>query len=228
MQAEQRNQLIFVLREIGVAARDINAVLIVVDGQLSGGEHTGIGDGGCAFRRPGVADGGADARKQLLRAEGLGQIIVRACVEGFDLVALVAAGGDDQNGDLRPFPDVSQDRHAVHIRQAEVENDDVRTVRCDHGIRHRTRAGHKHVVAVCRQDCLHKAADGPLVLDQKNLISDVHGCFPPMAMKIAAERRLFSGFPHASYRRAPARWTYIQTGRCPYCAAGRRSPPDRG
>ena len=118
--------------------------------------------------------------------------------------------------------------NAVHIRQAEVENDDIRTVRCDHGIRHRTRAGHKHVVAVCRQDRLHKAADGPLVLDQKNLISDVHGCFPPMAMKIAAERRLFSGFPHASYRRAPARWTYIQTGRCPYCAAGRRSPPDRG
>ena len=72
---------------------DEHVVLVIVDGQVLDGELARLRDLVVVERRARVTDGRADARKQLLRAEGLGQIIVRACVEGFDLVALVAAGG---------------------------------------------------------------------------------------------------------------------------------------
>ena len=165
MQAEQRNQLIFVLREICIAARDIDMVLGIVDRHIARGKHTRICDRSRAVWCSGMTNSSTDSRKQFFRAEGLGQIIVRARVERLDLIALMAACRNDQNGNLRPFSDVSEDRHAVHIRQAEVEDDDIRTVRRDHGICHCACAGHEHIIAVCRQDCLHKSSDRPLILN---------------------------------------------------------------
>ena len=70
MQAEEGDELVLVLGEAGVAAGDVDAVLAVVDGEVARGEDAGIGDGGCAVGRARVADGGADAREELLGAEG--------------------------------------------------------------------------------------------------------------------------------------------------------------
>ena len=182
MQAEEGDELVLVLGEAGVAAGDVDAVLAVVDGEVARGEDAGIGHGGCAVGRARVADGGADAREELLGAEGLGEVVVGAGVEGLDLIALVAAGGDDKDGDLRPFADAAEDGHAVHVGQAEVEDDEVGTVRGDHGVGHRAGAGHEDVVAVGGEDGLHEAADGALVLNQKYFLFDLHGSFPPMVV----------------------------------------------
>ena len=179
MQAQQRDELVFVLRQHGVAARDKNAVLGIVDGEVAGLENAGVGDGFAADGRAGMADGRADARKQLLRPEGLGQVIVRACVQRGDLVLLVAAGGDDDNGDLRPCAHAPQDLHSVHVRQTEIENDDVRAVRGDHGLGDGAVAGDQNVVAVRRQDGADEIADILFILDYEDLILDRHDYLPP-------------------------------------------------
>ena len=100
MQAEQGDELIFILGQIGVDAVHEHAVLAVVDGQCACGEDAGIGHGRAAVGRPGVADGRADTREQLFGAKGLRQVIVRARVQRGNLIALVAARGDDDDGNL--------------------------------------------------------------------------------------------------------------------------------
>ncbi len=70
-----------------------------------------------------------DAREQLGHAEGLREIVVRARVERLNLLPVVSACGDDQNGELRDLTQLSDDVHAVHIRQPEIEHEDVRVVR---------------------------------------------------------------------------------------------------
>ena len=103
MQAQQGHELIFVLRQLRVDTRDIDAVLVIVDEQVAGLEFTGVGKLIVGGQRAGMAEGRADAGEQLLGAERLGQIIIRPGVERGDLVPLVAARGDDHNRHLRPL-----------------------------------------------------------------------------------------------------------------------------
>ena len=163
-----------------VFAPDPDLMLVVVDHKVPDGICAVAGNLIIAGDGAGVADGGADPGQQFVRAEGLGEVVVGAGVEGLDLIALVAAGGDDKDGDLGPLADAAEDGHAVHVGQAEVEDDEVGTVRGDHGVGHRAGAGHEDVVAVGGEDGLHEAADGALVLNQEYFFFDLHGSFPPM------------------------------------------------
>ena len=67
-------------------------MLIIVDLKISGLELTGGSDGLVCKARAGMSDGGAYACKQLACAEGFCYIVVRAEVQGLDLVALMRAG----------------------------------------------------------------------------------------------------------------------------------------
>ena len=69
---------------------------------------------------------GPEARCQLADAERLLDIVVRAKVERLDLLRLAIARGEDDYRRLRELPDLAQDVLAVAIRQAEVEDDEVR------------------------------------------------------------------------------------------------------
>ena len=78
----------------------------------------------------GVARGAAHlrahARQQLLHVEGLGEIVVGAGVHAGDLVAPAIARGEDDDRHLAVgAAPLLEDGDAVHLRQADVEDDDV-------------------------------------------------------------------------------------------------------
>jgi hypothetical protein len=77
---------------------------------------------------------GADARQQLLRGEGLGDVVVGARVEAVHLVGLVATRGQHQDRDrlgARVGAPAAGQRDAGLARQHPVQQDGVRQHRVD-------------------------------------------------------------------------------------------------
>ena len=72
-----------------------------------------------------VADGGADAGFELGHAEGLGDVVVGASVEGGDLAVLGAGGREDDDRDVAPLADPPAHGEPVDVGEPEVEHDDV-------------------------------------------------------------------------------------------------------
>ena len=131
-----------------ILAADEHLMLVIVDGHFT--DRVGALAGDFAVRRGGsrVADGGAHACEQLGGAERLGQVVVRAEIERLHLVVLVRAGGNHHHRQARPRAQLAQDVNAVHVRQTEIEDDQIRTVRGDHGLRLAARAGQQRFVVV--------------------------------------------------------------------------------
>ena len=75
-----------------------------------------------------MADGGAYARKELTRAEGLGYVVVSSEIESLDLVSLMRPRRDNDDGQKRPLAHTFNDLKPVNIRQAEIENDEIRAM----------------------------------------------------------------------------------------------------
>src|SRR5262245_48314737 len=75
-----------------------------------------------------MTKGDADSRHQLARTEGLRQVVVGADVEGSDLVVLLTARTDDDDRLDRDLPEVSRHVHPVHVREAEIEENEVGVV----------------------------------------------------------------------------------------------------
>ena len=71
---------------------------------------------------------GTDAGEQLARAEWLDEIVVGTDFQPNDTVGLVAAGGEHDDRHGRGSAQRTGDIEPVHIRQSEVEHDQVR---CD-------------------------------------------------------------------------------------------------
>src|SRR5690349_8012609 len=64
---------------------------------------------------------GSDSRQQFLRTERLGEVIVRAHVEGANLVGLVASSADDNHGRYAAAFERGEDMPTIHEGQADVE-----------------------------------------------------------------------------------------------------------
>ena len=75
-----------------------------------------------------AAGHGPEAGEQLVHAERLGDVVVGAGVEGVDLVDAVGATGQHQDRHVGPAPESGDHLGAVHVREAEVEDDHVRRV----------------------------------------------------------------------------------------------------
>jgi hypothetical protein len=74
----------------------------------------------------GAAQQGAHPGEKLLHVEGLGHVVVGPGVEALHLVAPAVAGREDDDGGLAAVaPPGGQDGHAVHLGQAEIEDDGV-------------------------------------------------------------------------------------------------------
>ena len=68
----------------------------------------------------------AHAREQFGEAEGLGDVVVGPGVEPDDHVHLVGARGEDEDGDAPAVgADLAGDVEPVHVRQPQVEDDEV-------------------------------------------------------------------------------------------------------
>jgi hypothetical protein len=98
-----------------------------------------------------MSEGDAEARDQLARAEGLGEVIVGPVVECAYFVLLVAACGKHDNGHCAPFAQPPRHLEAADAGKAEIEHDDIRRL-CG-GQRHPFLAGRglNHAKAVAHQ-----------------------------------------------------------------------------
>ena len=154
-------------------------MLVVINGQVAGGELAGLGDLGIGQGSAGVADGGTDPGQQLGGAEGLGDIVVRAVVQRLYLVMLVMAGGDHHHRQAGPFADGFQHFDAVHIRQTQIQHDQIRTMGGDHGQRLLSAADNNGIIAVGCQDHGDEIADALLILYDQYFVFNLHGLPPP-------------------------------------------------
>ena len=68
----------------------------------------------------------AQPGEQLVHAERLGDVVVGAGVEGVDLVEAVGPTGQHEDRDVGPAAQPGDDLGAVHVGQAEVEDDERR------------------------------------------------------------------------------------------------------
>src|SRR5262245_16219094 len=68
-----------------------------------------------------------DPRHQLLRPEWFGHIIVGSLIQCHHLVLLGTASRQNQNWSLRPLTKLSAYLGAVHVRQPEVQDDEIGT-----------------------------------------------------------------------------------------------------
>ncbi|VWM23954.1 Uncharacterised protein [Collinsella intestinalis] len=107
--------------ELGVSRGVIDVQASVVEGARLDGF------GGDHGRAPQV---GADAGEHLLNRKRLRQVVVGAGVESADLIRVLDARRDDDDGNGRPAADLVDDFDAIDVRQAEVEHDQVGVARC--------------------------------------------------------------------------------------------------
>ena len=79
----------------------------------------------------GAAEHRLDAGHQLAGVEGLGHIVIGAQLQADDLVHVVGAGGEDDDGDVARLAQLAADLEAVHLRHHDVEDDQVGLVGLD-------------------------------------------------------------------------------------------------
>ena len=157
-----------------ILTADTDLVLIVVDDQFSHcigavpGDFVITGDGA------GVADRGADPGQEFVRAEGLGEVVIRPQIQCGDLVPLMGAGGDHHHRQAGPAAQAAEDVQTIHVRQAEVQNDQVGTVGGDHGKRLLAGLGLHGFIAVVVEDRGNEVRDALLVLNYQNFFTNRH------------------------------------------------------
>ena len=73
----------------------------------------------------GAAQQRADAGLQLQNVEGLGQIIIRAMVEAYQLVHVIGFGSEHDDGHIREFPDLLAHLKPIEFWQHDIKQYDI-------------------------------------------------------------------------------------------------------
>src|SRR5260221_11978639 len=117
--------------EFCIAERDLTAVgrLEAADIQveLPAAEAVGANSLGPHLARlgPAAAQHGPDAREQLARAAGLGEVIVGGDLESDHAVGLVLAAGEDDDRQARLLAELARNLHPVLAGQPQVEEEEI-------------------------------------------------------------------------------------------------------
>ena len=149
-------------------------MLVVVDGEVAYGVGALLGDLTVAGGGAGVANGRPHTGQQLIGAKGLGEIVIGPQIQSGDLVLLVGAGGDHYHRQGGPAAELAQNVQTVHIRQAQIQNHQIRAVGGDHGHGLGSAGGPHSLVAIGGENGGDKAGDALFVLNDQNLFTDVH------------------------------------------------------
>ena len=174
MFAEERHDSEFTEGQLGVLAADQYLMLVVINRQLAHCIGSLLGDLTVAGGGAGMADGCPHPRKQLIRAERLGQVIVSSQIQSGNLILLMRTGGDYDHRHGRPAADLTQDVQTVHIRQAQIQNHQIGAVRGDHRHGLGTAAGPHGVIAVGCENGGDEVGNAFLVLNDQNFLADIH------------------------------------------------------
>ena len=116
-----------------------------------------------------AAENGADTGQQFLRAKGLRNIIIRPQIQRLHLVPLVGTGGEHNDGHGIRLSHLLNQTHAIPIRQAEIQNDEVRSMRGVHHHAERTGLRTEHLIVTGFQIGFDKTSDVGFILYDQDL-----------------------------------------------------------
>ncbi len=151
--------------ELYLRAADLDDAADEIDRKVAGLEQRPL-----ALALQAMAQSDADAREKLLRAEWLGDIVVGAFFERLDDAHLVGAARQDHDRRLAALlPPLSQEFVALSVREAEVEDDEIRG-RIGENDRLRLAAigGLDHLVALRGKARPQEPADRRLIVDDED------------------------------------------------------------
>jgi hypothetical protein len=113
---------------------------------------------------------GADAGEQFLDAEGLGDVVVGASVEGLDLALLVLANRQNDDRSLMTGADGAADFDAAHFGHHEVGDDEVGNPVVEDAQAFFGVIGGAHVEALCGECGAEDAGDLRLIVDDEDAV----------------------------------------------------------
>ncbi|MNS40845.1 hypothetical protein D3C72_731770 [compost metagenome] len=107
-------------------------------------------------------------RQKLLNAEGLGHVVIGAAIQRFDFLPFAGTYRKHQHRHRRPLAEFAQNLLTVHVRQAEVEHQQIRFVQRSLGQPLGAGAGLQHFVALGSKADAQEFADLRFVVDDQN------------------------------------------------------------
>jgi len=110
-----------------------------------------------------------------LDAKGFGHIVVGAAIEGLDFLSFAGAHRQHQHRHRRPLSKLAQHLLAVHIRQAQIQHQQVRFAQRGLGQPFAASAGFDHFVALGGQADAQEFADLRFVINDQNRRGLAHG-----------------------------------------------------
>ena len=113
-----------------------------------------------------------DARQQLARGEGFGQVVVRTQLQAQDAVGLVAARGEHDDGQRRRAgtAQLTAQGDAVSTRQHQVQHQQIDALRGQHLAHLPPVGGHAHLQALALQVFGSQFADAGVVIDDQDVV----------------------------------------------------------
>ena len=126
----------------------------------------------------------ANARQQFLSTKGLGDVVIGARIQRSHLVAFGTASRQDEDWNAGRLSHLTAHINAVHVRQTEVEHDQIRLVAFD-GIQTRS-PGHRRrdLVPARTEQGSHGAQDVGLIVHDEDTGRHIllgHRCWPDRA-----------------------------------------------
>ena len=138
----------------------------------------------CTGRKSGsaLAQGSPDSGQQFRRAKRLGDVIVGAQIQRLYFLFLLVPGGNDQNRDLIPLTQPAQHFYTVHVRQPQIQQNQIRALRA--GQRQRLPAvfDGKRYIMIGRKNGFHHMGNGFFILYNQNFMLG-HRFHPPLKAK---------------------------------------------
>ncbi len=150
-------------RQVHLALPDRDAAVSEIDLELTDRE------GGLVVRSRGpTTQRRPDTGEQLFGPERLAHVVICPGIQRADLVALLPAGREDNDGDRRPLPKPADDLQAIHVREAEVEDDHVGLTGGRIGQRIGSRGRLEQAVTLTGECRAQEPSNRQLVLDEKD------------------------------------------------------------
>jgi hypothetical protein len=135
-----------------------------IDGHVPGAQRHGA----LAVAGPGPAQHAAHPGDELAGAERLDDVVVGAQLQADDPVRLVALGGQHDDRGRVLGADLAAHLQAIHTRQHQIQDDQVRDVGAEGRQRGRAVLGRLDAITLTFQVVLHDLADGRFVIDDQD------------------------------------------------------------